>query len=128
MRGLMLTTVVAVSLVATAHAAASSSGWVVVKRGPTAAAGELAIVGGIVRRPGRVAVRVVVSAPRSITISVVMSCRKGLGAGVGRSRLTVRATATKQLRLPVAGADNCAVSATGTNPAGTLRLDLLRSP
>jgi hypothetical protein len=122
-----LTTLITAALLATAAGAvAATSAWVVVKRGPTARAGELAYVGTVVRNPGVVAVRAVVPARRTVTLSVVMSCRKGIGAGVARKRLAVSAPGTKTLPLPVSDADNCAISASGTNPAGTLRLELLR--
>ena len=127
LRKQILTAVLVTALTSTVDAAASSQAWAVVKKGRTAGAGELALVGAIVRHPNRVAVRVIVSKPRTIAISVVVSCRSGLKTGIGRGRLTGRAPYTKVVSLPIAGADNCAVSATGTNAAGTLKLVLLRS-
>ncbi len=116
----------AATLAVAASAHAAGSGWVVAKRGTTAPAGELAYVGTIVRHPKQIGVRVVVATPRAVTLSVVLSCRRGIRIRVARGRVAVQAPSTKTLRLPLSGADNCAVSATGTNPSGTLRLDLLR--
>ena len=127
MRYLVWVGVLVVALSSVAAGLALPRGWAVVKKGPTAGAGQLAIVGAVVVRPNRVAVRVVVSKPRAISLAIVMSCRRGIRTGVGRSRLTGRAPYTKAVSLPLTGADNCAVSATGTNPAGVLRLELLRS-
>ncbi len=126
MRYLIPIGALALALASAAVGLASPQSWTVVKSGYVAGAGELAIVGAIVRHPNRVAIRVV-SKPRTISVAIVMSCRRGIKTGIGRSRLTGRAPYTKALRLPVGGADNCAVSATGTNPAGVLRLVLLRS-
>jgi hypothetical protein len=111
-------------LVSPAVAAAGSASWKLVKRGAVAQPGELAVVGAIVTRPGGVGVRV--RASGAIAVNVVMSCRRGLVTRVGQGRLSGRAPYTRTLRLPLAGASNCAVSATGTNPAGTLALELLR--
>ena len=127
LRQLVWIGVLALGLASVAGAPASLQSWTVVKRGQTAGAGQLALVGAIVRRPNRVAVRVVASKPRTISLQIVMSCRRGIRTGIDRTRLTGRAPYTKALILPLGGADNCAVSATGTNPAGALRLELLRS-
>jgi hypothetical protein len=108
-------------------AVATPAGWKLVKRGTSAGPGQLAVVGSIVRQPGRVAFRATVASPGTVSLTVVMSCRKGLATRIGRQRLVGAAPYTKVVSLPLAGADNCAVSATGVNPAGTLRLDLLRS-
>ena len=106
---------VVIAAVAPIAAPAASETWVVVKRGPTAGPGSLATVGAVVRHPTHVAVRVVVTKPRTVTVTVVMSCRRRLKTGVGRSRLAIRAPATRELRRPLSGADNCALSATATN-------------
>ncbi len=127
MRQLVRIGVLVVALASVAGALASTQSWTVVKRGQTAGAGQLALVGAIVRRPNRVAIRVVVSKPRTISLQIVMSCRRGIRTGIDRTRLTGRAPYTRALVLPLGGADNCAVSATGINPAGVLRLELLRS-
>jgi hypothetical protein len=113
-------------LVSAAGVSASTEAWRLVKKGPTVGAGEIAFVGDIVRRPTTVAFRAVGSKPETITLTVTMSCRQGLKTRVGRQRLSGRATYTKAVRLPLAGADHCAVSATGTSAAGSLRLELLR--
>jgi hypothetical protein len=125
-RRALVTGVVVAALASTVGAPAAPEAWRIVKRGSTAGAGQVATVGTLVRRPSGVAVRVVVSKPRLITVTVIVSCRRGLKTGVGRGRFTDGAPYTKALRLPLTGADNCAVSAMGTNPTGTLRLDLYR--
>jgi hypothetical protein len=117
----------AVATFATASTAvAAESGWVLVKRGPTVAAGETAYVGSLVRRPTTIGVRVVVQRRSSIRLAVTISCRRGLTTRVSRTNVTVAAPGTKALVLPLAAADNCAASVTGSNPKGTLRLDLVR--
>lgn len=127
-RSLLVTAVVAaVALVVATGGGASAEAWLVVKKGPTVGPGELAFVGGIVRRPSVLAFRAVASKPGPVTLTVVMSCRSGLKTRVGRQRLSGRATYTKPVRLPLGGADHCAVSATGASADGTLRLELLRS-
>jgi hypothetical protein len=118
--------VVTAALAAAAAASASAEAWRVVKRGQAAGPGELALVGSIVRRPGAIGIRAITASPRTVALQVVMSCRRGLKVRVGRQRLTGRAPYVKTLALPLPGADHCAVSATGTNAAGTLRLELLR--
>ena len=118
---------VLVACTVTAVGLASPLSWQLVKRGKPAGEGQLAVVGAIVVHPGRVAVRVTVADRRSISVSVVMSCRKGIRTGIGHSRLVQTAPYTTALRLPFGGADNCAVSATGRNPGGALSLELLRS-
>ena len=101
---------------ASAGPASLLEAWRVVKSGQTAGAGQLAIVGSTVKSPGSVAIRAVVAKPRSITVAVVMSCRKGPTTRVGQARLTGVGPYTKPLPLPLAGADNCAVSGTAKNP------------
>ena len=115
-----------VGLISAAGVSASTEAWRLVKKGPTVAAGETAYVGAIVRRPTTVAFRAVASPAAAITLTVTMSCRQGLKTRIGRQRLSGQATYTKAIRLPLPGADNCAVSATGSSAAGNLRLELLR--
>jgi hypothetical protein len=123
----VLTSAAALATLATASTAgAAESGWVLVKRGPTVGAGEIAYVGNIVLEPKKIGVRAVVAEPRAIRLVVTLSCRRGIKVRVSRARVTVAAPGTKTLVLPLTGADNCAASATGSNPAGTLRLELLR--
>jgi hypothetical protein len=125
-RSALVALVVVATLAAVEGTAATPESWRIVTRGQQAGAGELALVGSIVRRPGAVAVRALTATPQTITLQVVMSCRRGLATRVARQRPTGRAPFTKTLQLPLTGADNCAVSATGRNPSGTLRLVLLR--
>ncbi len=108
-------------------AVAAPNAWKLVKRGTPAGPAELAVVGSIVRQPGRIAFRATVTSPGAVSLTVVMSCRKGTATRIGRQRLVGTAPFTRAVSLPLPGADNCAVSATGINPAGPLRLDLLRS-
>jgi hypothetical protein len=129
MRSLTARTVsalVAGALISAASISASTEAWRLVKKGPTVGPGETAFVGSIVRHPTAVAFRAVASKPGMITLTVTMSCRAGLKTRVARQRLSGQATYTKAVRLPLAGADNCAVSATGSSTAGSLRLELLR--
>lgn len=114
-------------LVLAGTSSATTLGWKMVRKGPTVGPGEVAYVGSMVRSPAKVGVRTVTASSESIALTVTTSCRKGLKTRVGRERLTGRAPYTKSIRLPLAGADHCAVSATGTSAAGTMRLELLRS-
>src|SRR5262245_51977482 len=107
--------------------AAATLGWTVVRKGPTVGAGEIAFVGSIVRRPAKVGVRATTASSETIVLTVTTSCRKGLKTRVGREQITGRAPYTRSIRLPLAGADHCAISATGKSAAGTMRLELLRS-
>jgi hypothetical protein len=125
-RSCTLLSVLALTCALVTAAPAVADAWRVVKKGQTAGAGQLALVGDIVKRPGVVAIRAVVTERRSIAVAVVMSCRRGLTTRVGTARLTGVAPFTKAVPLPLAGASNCAVSATATNPAGQLTLVLLR--
>jgi hypothetical protein len=118
------TVVLALALSATAGTDAS---WRLVKRSAPASAGELAYVGGIVRRPTALAVRAISTTPDTVTLQVVLSCRSRLKVRIARQQIGGRTTFTRPLRLPLAGADNCAVSATGTSTGGMLRLELLRA-
>ncbi len=118
--------VVSFTLVSSMSALAAAEGWRVVKRGPTVGPGEIAYVGAIVRRPTTIALRAVASKPGLVTLTVTMSCRSGLKTRIGRQQLAGNATYVKAVKLPLAGADNCAVSATGSSAAASLRLELLR--
>ena len=125
-RHLARVTALVVVLAWTVGALGSPDAWqVVVSR--SGGAGKIVAVGSLVRHPDSVAVRVMVPRPQTISLLVVMSCRKGLKTRVGGGRVSVRAPSTKTLPLPLSGADHCAVSASGSNPSGKLTLQLLRS-
>ena len=122
---------IVVSMVTLAVAVGATAGtdasWRLFKRSAPAQAGELAYVGGIVRRPTALAVRAISSTPETVALQVVLSCRSRIKVRIARQQISGRAPFTRPLRLPLAGADSCAVSATGTGTSGTLRIELLRA-
>ena len=117
MKRLLCGGVLLIVLSSLAFASAGSAGerWKVIARG-SSSGDQVAVVAVAKRRMTQFAVRVrVTGEPRTTRLHTVVTCSKALWVGVGTysrgQRFTLTGSEMKRLQLPVAGPENCGVTA-----------------
>jgi hypothetical protein len=128
MRSLARAIVVVGSLALAASAVAAPAAWRVVTS--RSASGDFAIVlaDATIRKPRVVAVRVLARPKQRVSAGWTVLCSKGPGAGSRNDQASGRAPLTSVVRLPVNGADDCTIAATGQlmGGGGRVTVQILR--
>ena len=116
--------VVALALVVPAGAVEP---WRVFKTGRASGDYATTVVGGSVRRPAQLGVRVLAQPNQAITANWALVCSKGFSAGSKSGRFAGRTPITRAVRFPMSRPSRCTLSATGQlGRGGRLTVQLLR--
>lgn len=109
--------VVACATLATGALAATSS-WRVVGKGSASGDFAVAAANGTAKRPTAMAVRVLVTKRQTVNVFAVSACAKGFGVGSKSAQFKLRAPAMRVLKMPMAKADSCDVTASASITGG----------